>query len=108
MLGARQRGAFAGGAAGYQEVDPGFELPAHQLAQSLLIKRLIFPKRSDESGAASCEHISLSPMEQNIFELKNAALARQPLRRLQCTTSESFAAARGVTQRDGVRGGIEP
>ena len=41
MLFARERRAFARGAAGHQEVDPGVDLPAHQLPQRCFIQRAV-------------------------------------------------------------------
>ena len=38
VFGAAQRGAFAGGAAGHQEIDPGVDLPAHQPAQRRFVE----------------------------------------------------------------------
>ena len=37
MLEARERGAFARGAAGHQEIDAGVDLATHQFAQSLFV-----------------------------------------------------------------------
>ena len=57
MLGARERGAFAGGAAGNQEIDSGIDLAADQPAQRLFIERQIAPERSDQRRAASGKHV---------------------------------------------------
>ena len=45
--------------------------------------------------------------KQNVAELVKPLLAHNPLCRFQRAACESFAAARGVAQRDGVGGGIE-
>ena len=39
VLGARERGALAGGAAGHQEIDAGVDLPADQRAQRRFVER---------------------------------------------------------------------
>src|ERR1035441_11068795 len=57
MLGAGERGAFAGGPAGDQEVDAGLDLPADQAPERLFIERKIALERGYQRGATACEHV---------------------------------------------------
>jgi hypothetical protein len=47
VFGAREGGAFAGGAAGDQEVDARIYLAAHQTPQGCFVERLVWVERSD-------------------------------------------------------------
>ena len=47
MLALAERGIFARGAAGHQEIDSRIDLAAHQLAHGRLVERKIAPKWSD-------------------------------------------------------------
>ena len=49
----RERGTFARGSAGHQEVDAFFDLPLHQRAKRVFIERAVLAERSDHRGAAT-------------------------------------------------------
>ena len=51
MLGARERGALAGGAAGHQKIDARLNLPPDQPAQRRLVERQI---RSETESLTLC------------------------------------------------------
>src|ERR1017187_7910457 len=57
MLFARQRGAFARGAAGHQEVDTLIDLATDQTANRGFIQRTILLKRRNQSRPASRKHL---------------------------------------------------
>ena len=50
---AGERGSFAGGAAGHEEVNSRLDLPCNQGTQRWLIQRAIAPKGRDQRSAAS-------------------------------------------------------
>src|SRR5581483_7241655 len=58
MLMPAERRIFARRAAGDEEIDARFHLPADECAQGRIIKRKIAPKRSHQRGAASRKHVS--------------------------------------------------
>src|SRR5262249_54459427 len=117
----RERGAFARGAAGHQEVHARGDLPARQMAQRGFIERTVATKRSNHRCTASSEHgvaplvsvtaksavSSAVPLTDHFPKLEPPFFPRHPARRLQRAARETFAAASGVPQGYGIRRGIE-
>jgi len=124
-LGVRERGAFAGRSAGHQKMDSCLDLPPHQSAQSSFIDRKVILKWSNQCRTATREH-DLSPYRSplhllavfhtnyaltqfvyNLSKFKHAGFPKNPTRRPQGTTSESFTASRRVANGDRVGTRIE-
>src|SRR5712692_5721975 len=59
VLGAREGGVLARGAAGHEEVDSRLDLAPHEAAQRLFVEREILPEWSNQRGSASPEHSRL-------------------------------------------------
>src|ERR1700722_7255756 len=60
MLFPGERRVFPSGAAGNQEIDSGFHLPADQPAQCRFVQRRILAERSDHSCSAPGKHVPTS------------------------------------------------
>src|SRR5713101_5784903 len=125
MLLACECRALAGSAAWNEEVDACLDLPLDQLAQRLFVERTVFPKWGNKSRPGSNKHcVSPSLIErptaenhrwrpegrccisaqfaENLAKFEYTLLSGDPARGAECATGKSVAAARGVTQCDGV------
>ena len=51
----RESGSLAGGAAGNEEINAGFDLPCDQIAQGCVVDGAVLMKGSDEGGATATE-----------------------------------------------------
>src|SRR6267143_1993025 len=76
----RQRRAFAGRSARYEEVDACVDLPPHQLAHRCFIKRTVASKWRDKSSAGPSKH-GLSPCFASHMQLLKTKLAAANFRR---------------------------
>src|SRR6266581_6560053 len=125
MLLACECRALAGSAARNEEVDACLDLSLDQLAQRLFVERTVFPKWRNKSRPGSNKHcVSPSLIErptaenhrwrpegrccisaqfaENFTEFEYTLLSGDPARGSQRSAGKSVAAARRVTQCDGV------
>ncbi len=116
----RESWSFAGGAAGNQEINSGFDLPGHQVAQGRLVDGAVLTKWSYQRGAASTElhRIKIARMEEDgkwgalqfspdVFEVEESLLAGEPFGGAHGAFGESAAGLGIVAEIDPVSRGIE-
>src|SRR5271166_426402 len=82
----RQSRSFAGCAAGNQKINPGFDLPCHQVAQGRFVDGAVLTERSYDSCTASAKlHVNKITrirdslqLPPHILEIEESFLAVQP------------------------------